>query len=189
MKGPFRDILFCCGLTPCLVRLEILSFVIFWESSASWRNSVFYYIWDAWCLPDLKWLRDPAHLPTFLPFSFPWPLLAWKREGRAGIPVHLSQVVDWEWGLKGCSFLLPWSQGVYFSDVESGRPATLSPRCYDLVRRVLLLRVFAVMGAAFLQDRSLVSTVRNFLLLDFLPLGFLIFSFQGTGIPLVWPRT
>ena len=62
--------------------------------------------------------------------------------------------------------------------MESGRPATLSPRCYDLVRRVLLLRVFAVMGAAFLQDRSLVSTVRNFLLLDFLPLGFLIFPFR-----------
>ena len=81
MKGQFCDILFFCGLTPCLVRLEIHSFCHLWESSASWRNSVFYNIWDAWCFPDLKWLRDPAHSFNLSPLQFPLATVGLEKGG------------------------------------------------------------------------------------------------------------
>ena len=80
-------------------------------------------------------------------------------------------------------------QHSYFSDVESGRSATFPTRCYDLVRRVLLLRVFAVMVAAFFTGPFFGFHCSELPSVGFPSVGFFDFSFQGTGIPLVWLRT
>ena len=78
-------------------------------------------------------------------------------------------------------------QHSYFSDVESGRSATFSTRCYDLVRRVLLLRVFAVMVAAFFTGPFFGFHCSELPSVGFPSVGFLIIPFRVRAFHLFGP--